>query len=181
MNGLELNKIAASILLAGLIAMVVGNTTNFLYKPQYVPLQKGYKIDVQETASPDKTVAAQPQLTPDDIIKIIKAGNPDNGKEIVKKCSLCHTFTNGGPNAVGPNLWNIVGGPQHHKSDYSYSPTLQGANDKWTYINLFHFINSPRTFLPGTKMTFIGLNKPQDIGDVIAYLRTLSDNPIPLP
>lgn len=181
MNGLELNKIAASILIAGLIAMVIGNITDFLYKPEYNVAKRGYQVTVQDTTSQSAAAPAEPQFTSDDIIKFIKAGNADNGKELAKKCSICHNFAQGGPNMVGPNLWNVVGGPQHHRPDYSYSQAVQSLTGQWTYENLFHFLNSPRKFIPGTKMTFVGFDKPQDISDVIMYLRSLSDNPIPLP
>lgn len=182
MDGFELNKIAASVLIAGLIAMMAGNITDFLYRPEPNPAKRGFQVEVTEaTNTVGQTPASEPQITKEDIMKFIKAGNVERGQDIAKKCSLCHTFTQGGANGVGPNLWNIVGGPQHHKSDYSYSSVLQAASDKWSYENLFHFINSPRKFLPGTKMTFVGLSKPQDLADLIMYLRTLSDNPLALP
>ena len=66
-------------------------------------------------------------------------------------------------------------------SGYSYSQAFSALKGKWDYPDLFHYLYDPKAAIPGNKMGFIGLKKPEEIADVIAYLRTLSDNPTPLP
>ncbi|MEK6734228.1 MAG: cytochrome c family protein, partial [Pseudomonadota bacterium] len=107
--------------------------------------------------------------------------NSENGAILAKKCAVCHDFTKNGPNRVGPNLWGIVNNKKAHRADYTYSKALAGKGGVWSYEDLFHMIHKPMEFLPGTKMNFIGFKKPEDVADVIAYLRSLSDNPAPLP
>jgi cytochrome c len=57
----------------------------------------------------------------------------------------------------------------------------KGGSEKWTYDNLYHFLLSPKAFVTGTAMGFAGLKKDEDRADLLAYLRTLSDSPKPLP
>lgn len=116
-----------------------------------------------------------------DIATRLASADPANGQAIAKKCLTCHTFENGAANKVGPNLWNVVGAPHAHLASYNYSPAMKGSGGIWDYAALDKYLENPRAVVPGTKMTFAGLKKPQDRADIIAYLRTLSDNPQPLP
>jgi cytochrome c len=78
----------------------------------------------------------------------------------------------------------VVGGPIAHLAGFSYSDALMALHnkgEKWTYENLDKFLTSPKAFAPGTAMGFLGIKKPDERANVIAYLRTLSDNPVPLP
>jgi cytochrome c len=106
------------------------------------------------------------------------------GENVAKKCAACHTLGKGEPAKVGPNLYNVVGGPDGHMQGFKYSAAMQArhdAGDKWTFDDLDHFLTSPKAFVPGTAMGFAGLPKPEDRANVIAFLHTLSDAPIPLP
>ncbi len=179
MNGFELNKIAASILLAGVIAMIIANITDAIYMPHHPDKTRGYSVPVTDASAP-VAVAAVP-VEPVKIGQLMAAADPSRGQNDIRKCAVCHDFTKGGPNRVGPNLWNVLGSPKLHLADYNYSPAMKAKGGNWDYDDLYHFINSPRQYLPGTKMTFAGISKPQDVADIIAYLRTLSDSPVPLP
>ncbi len=178
MSGLEWNKIIAAILVAGLIGMVSGNLANILYRPN-INATPGYVVEVTESAP--AAGGAEPVEVAVDVIALLAHANADNGANLVKKCSICHDFTKGGPNRVGPNLWNVVGNKKISHDDFAYSKALVAMGGTWTYEDLYHMINKPSSFIPGTKMNFIGFKKPQDVADVIAYLRTLSDSPVPLP
>ena len=178
MSGLELNKIVAAILVAGLIGMVTGNLADILYKPN-INAKHGYVVEVTEANS--TTNAAEAVEVKVDVLALLAKANAENGAMLVKKCAICHDFTKGGPNRVGPNMWNIVNNKKAHRDDFSYSKAVLAKGGTWTYEDLYHMINKPTTFIPGTKMNFIGFKKPEDVADVVAYLRTLSDNPAPLP
>src|SRR6185312_9043996 len=88
----------------------------------------------------------------------------------------------GGPNRVGPNLYNIVGSDRGEgRNNFNFSQAMKSKGGKWTYDELNKFLTNPRGYIPGTAMTFAGLSRDQQRADVIAYLHTLSDNPKPSP
>jgi cytochrome c len=167
MSGLELNKIAAAILLASLIAMVVGVVSNILYKPKLEVAQRGYQSEVAENDAP----AGQAEEKPLDIEKLMANANAEAGAKTIKKCVACHSFEQGGASKVGPNLWKIVNAQKGQKTDFLYSKAMLAAGGIWDNESLFHFLQKPSKFIPGTKMSFAGIRKPEEIADVIAYLK----------
>jgi len=179
MNGIELNKIAASILLAGLIAMVASNLTDILYKPDLVPAKRGFEVPVQSVPTANAEVA--PKEVVFDVKALMATADPVKGAQIAKKCSACHSFDKDGPNRVGPHLWGVLERQKASVPGYSYSQAFTAQKGKWDYPDLFRYLYDPKTAIPGNKMSFMGLKKPEDIADVVAYLRSLSDNPTPLP
>jgi cytochrome c len=170
MNGLEFNKIAAAVLIAGILVMVISNIADILYQPDRT-FKRGYHIETEENAT-------TPQINieiekPIDVAALMAKANIERGKEAAKRCTMCHTFTKDGKNKVGPNLWGVFGAKKTYKIDYSYSKAMQNKGGSWNYDELFKFINNPKKFLPGTKMSFAGYTNPQEIADVIKYLETL--------
>lgn len=168
MSGIELNKIAASILLASLIAMVVGVVANVLYKPKLQLAKRGYQIEVADAGDAAASGAAEEKI---DVAALMAKANADAGAEVVKKCLSCHGFDNGGANKVGPNLFGVPGGPKAHRKDFAYSKALEAKGGTWDDESLFHFLHKPSKFIPGTKMSFAGLSKPEDVANVIAFLK----------
>ena len=114
-------------------------------------------------------------------IPLLASANVEVGQKAFKKCETCHTAVQGGANKVGPNLWNVVDRDKAAATGFSYSPALAGADGTWTYQDLDKFLASPKDFVKGNKMTFVGVRKPDERAAVIAYLRTLSPSPKPLP
>jgi cytochrome c len=155
---------------------------------------QAYEQAEQATAAPaTETAAAEPATsdagtqeaaaseTPVDMMALIRTADPAAGQAIAKKCLTCHSLDQGGAAKTGPNLWNIVGGPHAHMEGFKYSTAMQASTGTWDYAALDQFLTSPKAYIPGTKMTFPGVKKPADRAAVIAYLRSLSDNPVPLP
>ncbi len=96
----------------------------------------------------------------------------------------CHTFEEGEANRVGPNLYNIVGGPKAHLDGFNYSSALQQrgeAGETWGYEELDAFLEAPRDYIDGTTMAFAGVRDENARATIIAYLASLSENPPPLP
>lgn len=117
-----------------------------------------------------------------DIAALLASANIEKGKVIAKKCIACHTFDKGGTNKVGPNLWGIVGNKKAHLgSAFNYSKAILAQEGQWGYDELFHFLKKPQKYISGTKMAFAGISKPEQIADVVLYLHSMSDSPIPLP
>jgi len=168
MSGIELNKIVASILLASLIAMVVGVVANVLYKPVLKVAKRGYEVPVTATAEAGgEAVKAEPI----NIEALMAKANAANGANVMKKCASCHNIGKGEPAKVGPNLWDIVGAKRGKQEGYAYSKVLSEADGVWDNDHLFGLLISPAKYMPGTKMSFAGLKNPQDIADVIAFLK----------
>src|SRR6185312_6794889 len=116
------------------------------------------------------------------IAPMLAKANADHGKQLYTKlCTTCHTDDKGGANKVGPNLWNVVGGKRGSHAGFSYSSGMEAKGGEWSYEDLNHWLLKPSAFIKGTKMAFAGLPKEQERADVIAYLRTMNDNPPPLP
>ncbi|MDE3016623.1 MAG: cytochrome c family protein [Pseudomonadota bacterium] len=184
-GGIEINKIAGAILLAGVIAMVSGLIAEALYTgtiAEEKPKEKrGYTIAVAEDAA--SAASAPKEEKPVDILPLLAKTDIKAGEAESRKCSACHTFTKGGGNGVGPNQWGLVGNTWAHKSDYSYSQAIASGHGKkkWDFQTLSDFLTAPMKYAPGTKMSFAGVKDPQARANLIAWLNQQSDHPLPLP
>jgi cytochrome c len=178
MDSFELNKILGALLATCLILLSLNIAAGALFTPA-PPAKPGYEIAAAEQPSAGpKPPAAAPE---EPIEKLLASATPERGEQTAKPCTTCHTFTKGGPNKIGPNLWGVVGRPKASEPGFAYSDALKTKGGKWTVDDLSAFLTSPRVFAPGTKMSFAGLPRGSDRANVIAYLNTLSDNPAPLP
>lgn len=95
----------------------------------------------------------------------------ENGRRVFARCRSCHTITEGGPNMTGPNLYGVFGRTAGSQPKFSYSTAVKEAGFTWDADHLDHWLENPRTFLRGTKMSFPGLPDATDRRDVIAYLK----------
>ncbi|NCC20977.1 MAG: cytochrome c family protein [Alphaproteobacteria bacterium] len=105
------------------------------------------------------------------------------GERIARACAVCHTFEKGGANLLeGPNLWDIVGRGKASVEGFDYSGALRAqSGEVWTYDDLNAYLWDPDYLVPGGTMDFIGVRDAEDRAALIAWLRTLSDEPEPLP
>ena len=113
----------------------------------------------------------------------LASASADAGKSDTLKqgCIACHSFNEGGRAGVGPNLYGVVGGPQAHMEGFPYSTVLKSKGGTWSYEELDKWLTKPAAYAPGTKMTFVGVADPKVRADLIAYLRSLAHDPLPLP
>lgn len=175
---LFVNKIAAAVLGAGLLAMITGFIAHQIYQPK-MPEKPAYVI--AEGVAPAGTKAAAEPAGPQPIGPLLAKADAASGEKVAKKCASCHSFDKGGANKIGPNLWNVVGAKMGQVAGFGYSGAMTGMGKDWDYQALSDFIYSPKDVVKGTKMTFAGLKKDQDRADLIVFLRSLSDSPKPLP
>lgn len=95
----------------------------------------------------------------------------ENGRRNFARCRSCHTINEGGSNMTGPNLWGVFGRVAGTHPGYNYSAPVKAAGFAWDAERLDHWLQNPRGFLPGNKMTFPGLPDAADRRDVIAFLK----------
>jgi cytochrome c len=181
MDSFQLNKLAGAFLGTVFILMSISLISDSLfYSP--APEKPGFIVEAAEPAAAeaggDAAAGAEEPIAP-----LLASADAAAGETIFKKCAACHTPESGGPNKVGPNLWGIVGRPIASHEGFGYSAGLKeyASNGAWDYEKLSHFIHKPKAAVKGTAMGFAGLAKPEERANLIAYLRTLSDSPAPLP
>ncbi|HEX4079693.1 MAG TPA: cytochrome c family protein [Rhizomicrobium sp.] len=180
MDSFESNKIIGAVL--GTLLFIVGvSVASDLIFLVPMPVKPGYIVQGVPAASLT-TTPAQPVEEPlPDFGTVLPKADVAKGKDISTKCEQCHDLSKGGPDKIGPNLWGIVDRPRASRSSYNYSSAMSSSHVPWTYANLFRYLRSPQEIVPGTKMTFAGLPSAQDRINLISYLRTLSDSPVPIP
>jgi cytochrome c2 len=110
-----------------------------------------------------------------------RPADPARGQAAARVCVACHSFEKGGADKIGPGLWDIVNREIGKHGGYAYSSVLAGMGGVWDYAALDAFIAAPRAYAPGTKMSFAGIGDAKRRADIIAYLRSLADEPAPLP
>nr|CAD6617657.1 cytochrome c family protein [Rhizobium sp. Khangiran2] len=147
-----------------------------------VPEQAGFAIVAAETGG-EAGGAEEEAAVP--IATLLASADAAAGESSFKKCASCHTADQGGANKVGPGLWDVVNRPIASHEGFSYSAAMkdfsEGGSVVWDYDHLNGFLLAPKQHVPGTAMGFAGLKKDDERANVIAYLRSLSDNPAPLP
>ncbi len=145
---------------------------------------------IQEPANPNATFTdvapvpppaeAAPPAMPSGAAAIVPAagasyasltGDAAKGEKIFAQCKACHV-AEPGVNRVGPSLHGVVGRTAGSIAGFNYSKANKGSGVTWTEEVLFTYLEAPQKFMPGTRMAFAGLKKPQDRADVIAYLKT---------
>ena len=170
---LQLNKYLGAALATGLVIMVAGIAADkYFNREEGPPAKPGYAIEVADTGAGGEAAAVD---TPPDWGTVLPTADLAAGAKVFTKCSTCHNDAAGAGVLTGPNLYGVVGRPTASFPGMPYSDAMMAhAKDSptWTYDQLYMFLKAPGKWVKGTKMTFIGLPKPEDRINVIAYLRS---------
>ncbi|WP_294390757.1 cytochrome c family protein [uncultured Sphingomonas sp.] len=169
------NTIAGWALGAGIAALGLTIVTGEYFRAER-PEKMGYTVEGVEQEAGEAAAEEKP------FAFYMSQADAQKGADVFKKCTACHNADQGGPNALGPNLWNVVGDPvAQGRGGFAFSDALKSKGGTWTFGTLDPWLKSPKAFAPGTKMTFAGLSNPQDRANVIAYLNQQGDHHLPLP
>jgi cytochrome c len=176
------NAIAGAVLASVLGVMAVGTLADSVVRPNY-PEKAGYLPEVAIEAGGGGS--AQPSGPPDfgrlfadpaQLQELIA-----RGQRVSAQCASCHTFEDGGPNRIGPNLHDVFGRAAASHAGFEYSEAMRAHGGAWDYLALNDFLHAPGTVVRGTKMAFAGLRNDEDRVAMIAYLRSISPHDVPLP
>jgi cytochrome c len=171
-NAYRINKILGLVLGTALFLQAVhiidGNFTTRVAKP-------GSAVAAKEEQPQAGATAAVP------IDTLLASASAERGAQVAKQCQACHNFEEGQGPKIGPDLYGVVGRKIASAPGFNYSAALKSKNGNWDFNALNAWLIKPTAYVPGTAMTFAGLSNDKQRADVIAYLDTLSKNPVPLP
>jgi cytochrome c len=179
MDSMEINKAMAAVLVAGIMFFLSGLIGVHLVSVHH--LEKP-AISIQGAPTAEVAGGAPKQEALPPIAPMLAKADVAAGESTAKKlCTSCHTFAEGAKAGVGPNLYGVVGGPHGHMEGFNYTAGMKAKTGPWTFDELNEWLHKPAAYIPGTRMAFAGINNDQQRADVIAYLRSLSPSPVPLP
>jgi len=115
-----------------------------------------------------------------DFATLLAGADTAAGERKAALCKSCHTLDKGGANGTGPNLWGVVGRGVASHAGFKYSGALQSAGGAWSFDRLQAYLENSQAYIPGTAMIQKFPN-PEHRAQIVAYLNTLSDAPLPLP
>jgi len=175
MNSFEINKILGAVLGTCLVLLAVHLAAGAIFTPP-VPAKPGYEVAVQE-AQPAQPGAAKPASQSFDTL--LATASPERGAQVAKQCTICHNLQEGQGPKVGPDLYGVVGRAVASVASFHYSAPLKAKGGTWTFDALNKWLADPRADVAGTAMTFAGIANEKQRADLIAYLNTLSPQPLP--
>jgi len=178
MNSFELNKILGALLGTCLILVAMHIAAGAIFTPEQ-PAKPGFEVAVKEEQPPAGAAPAAPAATPIDTL--LASASSDRGAQVARQCQACHNFQEGQGPKIGPDLYSVVGRKIASAPGFNFSSALKSKNGTWDFDTLNTWLTKPSAYAPGTAMTFAGLSNEKQRADVIAYLDTLSPNPVPLP
>jgi cytochrome c len=178
MDSFELNKFLGALLGTCLVLLAVHIASGAIFA-QPVPAKPGYVIEVKQEQPAASSTKPAPAGVP--IENLLVSASIQEGEQTAKECELCHNFGKGQGAKIGPDLYGVVGRKVASEPGFNYSDALKAKGGTWTFDALNVWLTNPRADVPGTLMTFAGIDNEKQRANVIAYLNSNSDGPLPLP
>ena len=181
MDAFQINKFVGAFLSSLMLLMMISSVGEYL-----VPAGKEASSGHASSAPAPAATTGKPDGGPaaaegPSFAALLGAASVESGAKGARKCAACHTFDQDGADRIGPNLWNVVGADIAARDGFAYSPAMANLEGNWTFAALDAFLTKPKAFAPGTKMSFAGVRKAAARASIIAFLRSQSESPAPLP
>ena len=174
----NVNRISLAALGSILFAMLLVAFSHLVIAPKN-PAVPGFALPTSVPASASAAAPAEPPAEP--LPALLAKADAKKGEQLTKVCQTCHNFEKGAGAKIGPPLWGVAGRPIASVPGFSYSDSLKAVGGNWTWEALNTMVSSPKLEASGTKMAFPGEKDPQKRADILAFLQTLSDSPVPFP
>jgi cytochrome c len=182
MGDLFFNKVAGAVLAVFLLVLGLTTLSDSLFQTEG-PERPAYPVDMAVLESASDAQEEEEQGPPD--FGVLLAGaDIGAGERVARRCASCHTFEEGGRDGTGPHLWGVMGRDVAEVDAFNYSQAMEEyaeGGTQWGYQNMYDYLENPRGYVPGTAMSFAGLRDQEDRVNIIAYMRSLSNDPLPLP
>ena len=182
MDAFEFNKIVGATTGALMIFLVITFGTEMYFdKKKHAGHGDGdhsalaYSIEIEE----EEEVAeadAEPEIS---LAALLASADIGKGEKVFNKCKACHNVEQGGGNKTGPALWAVMGRDIGVVDGFNYSGSLPADQGAWTWENMNAFLTKPSDWAPGTSMAFGGLRKAEDRANLMAWMNSMSDAPLP--
>ena len=180
----EINKILCAILSSILVLLLSSFIGELLYHPDTYVEKVSYLAASSEDNKEnleDKDISKEKgeeegeTISAEKIKSLMQLASLENGEKFVtKNCSACHSFTLPIKNKIGPSLANVVNRNVGSIEGYNYSKSFKTIDKDWSYENLYLFLQKPKTWAPGTKMSYRGISNGEDLVNTLKYLSHIS-------
>ena len=175
-----MNKIIVSIVLALVLIFVINKITDVMYFVEK-PEKSVYQVEgMAQTTNSSLSETDTEDSSAGNIMAVFASTSSVEGEKVFKKCSACHSISQGGANKIGPALWSVLGRKAGSVSDYKYSKAMIAHGKVWSFDEMNGFLIKPKDWIKGTKMSFAGLKNEKDRAAVILYMNENTGNPLPL-
>lgn len=167
---MTMTKIAGGLFGTFLIFLLAGFFSDFIYHEPAAHGDEHAQAYTIATEGGDHGGAEEEAEVP--FAEVFAAAVPADGEKLFRQCQACHSVE-AGKNGTGPTLYGVVGRPVDSVDGYSYSGALEQVADTWTPEHLNGFLTNPKSYAPGTKMTYKGMASVEDRANLIAWLDSL--------
>ena len=174
-----MNKIIVSIVFAAILIIGINKIADSIYRVKK-PEKSAYRVEsVTAVASTTTSETSSENSETGNIMSLFASVSAAEGAKVFSKCKACHSIAKGGGNKIGPALWGVLGRKAGSLADYKYSKAMSAYGKSWTFEEMNGFLNKPKEWLKGTKMSYAGLKNPKDRAALILYMNENTDSPLP--
>jgi len=177
MEAVNVNRVSLAALGSVLFVMLLVAFSNLVISPR-IPAVPGFALPTGGATATAEAAKEAPEVP---LPALLAKADAKKGEQDAKVCLTCHNFEKGAGPKIGPPLWGVVGRPIASVAGFAYSDSLKGVGGNWTYELINKMITNPKSVAADTKMTFPGEKEAARRADILAYLQTLSDSPVPFP
>lgn len=180
LDSFELNKIFGGVLASVLLVLLVNTLGHSVFTDK--PLEENaYIVEGVEEEGGEGAAAGGEKPQGPSLAVLLSQANPADGEKVFKKCATCHTINKGEAHKTGPSLYGTIGHKIASHDGYAYSKAFTSHGGTWDFETLSAYLENPKGYIPGNKMSFAGLKKPEERAAMLLYLNQHTDAPLPLP